>query len=41
MIFRWIFGAAGVGFLGALGAILAMHELPLKEQAAAERAISG
>jgi hypothetical protein len=41
MIFRWIFGAAGVGFLGALGAILAMHELPLKEQAAAERVISG
>jgi MFS family permease len=40
-IFRWIFAAAGMGFVGALAAILAMHELPLKEQTAIERAVSG
>ncbi len=40
-IFRWIFGVAAVGFLAALGAILAMEELPLKEQVVGEEAIAG
>jgi hypothetical protein len=39
-IFRWIFAAAGLGFVGALLAILAMRELPLKERSAIEAAIS-
>jgi EmrB/QacA subfamily drug resistance transporter len=40
-IFRWIFAAAGLGFVGALLAILAMRELPLKEHSAIEAANSG
>jgi len=38
-IFRWIFAAAGLGFVGALLAILVMRELPLKEHSAIEVAI--
>ncbi len=38
-IFRWIFAAAGLGFVGALLAILVMRELPLKEHSAIEAAI--
>jgi predicted MFS family arabinose efflux permease len=39
LIFRWIFGAAALGFLGSLIAILAMAELPLKEEVAGEQAM--
>jgi EmrB/QacA subfamily drug resistance transporter len=41
LIFRWIFGAAALGFLGSLIAILAMAELPLKEEVAGEQAMIG
>jgi hypothetical protein len=40
-IFRWIFGAAALGFAGSLGLLLAMRELPLKEHVANEKAIFG
>lgn len=40
-IFRWIFAVAGLGFLAALAAILAMPELPLKERVAGEEAATG
>jgi EmrB/QacA subfamily drug resistance transporter len=38
-IFRWIFGAAAVGFVGALAAILAMRKLPLRDHVASEDAV--
>jgi EmrB/QacA subfamily drug resistance transporter len=41
LVFRWIFGAAAIGFLGSLIALLAMAELPLKEQVAGEQASIG
>jgi MFS family permease len=39
-IYRWIFAAAGLGFLIALLGILAMPELPLKDHVASEEAVA-
>jgi hypothetical protein len=39
-IYRWIFAAAGFGFLIALLGILAMPELPLKDHVASEEAVA-